>query len=74
MIVRPHSRSFVYDADDLRVIERDVRAAVAAGANGVVFGALDPRGDVDLGALAGSRPPRTGARSRFTARSTSRAI
>ena len=52
VIVRPHSRSFVYDADDLRVIERDVRAAVAAGANGVVFGALDARGDVDLGALA----------------------
>ena len=52
VIVRPHSRSFVYDADDLRVIERDVRAAVAAGANGVVPGALDARGDVDLGALA----------------------
>ena len=52
VIVRPHSRSFVYDADDLRVIERDVRAAVAAGANGVVFGALDARGDVDLDALA----------------------
>lgn len=52
VIVRPHSRSFVYDADDLRVIERDVRAAVAAGAHGVVFGALDARGDIDLGALA----------------------
>ncbi|KVN70269.1 copper homeostasis protein CutC [Burkholderia ubonensis] len=52
VIVRPHSRSFVYDADDLRVIERDVRAAVAAGANGVVFGALDARGAIDLDALA----------------------
>lgn len=52
VIVRPHSRAFVYDAADLRVIERDVRAAVAAGANGVVFGALDARGDIDLDALA----------------------
>ncbi|WP_323119694.1 copper homeostasis protein CutC [Burkholderia alba] len=51
VIVRPHSRSFVYDADELRVIERDVRAAVAAGAHGIVFGMLDARGDVDLGAL-----------------------
>ncbi|MBU9126708.1 copper homeostasis protein CutC [Burkholderia multivorans] len=52
VMVRPHSRAFVYEADDLRVIERDVRAAVAAGANGVVFGALDARGDVDVDALA----------------------
>lgn len=38
VIVRPHSRSFSYDASELAAIARDVRAAVAAGANGIVFG------------------------------------
>ncbi|AOJ70181.1 MULTISPECIES: copper homeostasis protein CutC [Burkholderia] len=51
VIVRPHSRSFHYDASELAAIARDVRAAVAAGANGVVFGMLDAHGDVDLAAL-----------------------
>ncbi|KVE39108.1 copper homeostasis protein CutC [Burkholderia sp. BDU5] len=51
VIVRPHSRSFHYDASELAAIARDVRAAVAAGANGVVFGMLDAHGDVDLDAL-----------------------
>ena len=47
VIVRPHSRSFVYDADDHAVMLRDVRAVKAAGANGVVIGMLNPRGDID---------------------------
>lgn len=51
VIVRPHSRSFRYDASELAAIARDVRAAVAAGANGVVFGMLDAHGDIDLDAL-----------------------
>lgn len=51
VIVRPHSRSFHYDADDLATIVRDVRAAVAAGAHGIVFGMLDAHGDIDVNAL-----------------------
>ncbi len=51
VIVRPHSRSFHYDADDLATIVRDVRAAVAAGAHGIVFGMLDAHGDIDVKAL-----------------------
>lgn len=51
VIVRPHSRSFSYDASELAAIARDVRAAVAAGANGIVFGMLDAHGDIDLDAL-----------------------
>jgi copper homeostasis protein len=51
VIVRPHSRSFHYDADDLAAIVRDVRAAVAAGAHGIVFGMLDAHGDIDVDAL-----------------------
>ena len=38
VIVRPHSRSFVYDADDYAVMLRDVRAVAAAAAHGVVIG------------------------------------
>ena len=47
VIVRPHSRSFVYDADDYAVMLRDVRAVKAAGANGVVIGMLKADGEID---------------------------
>lgn len=52
VIVRPHSRSFVYDADDHAVMVRDVRAVKAAGANGVVIGMLNPDGVIDRDQLA----------------------
>ncbi|CAB3661587.1 copper homeostasis protein CutC [Paraburkholderia rhynchosiae] len=52
VIVRPHSRSFVYDADDYAVMLRDVRAVKAAGANGVVIGMLNPAGEIDREQLA----------------------
>lgn len=52
VIVRPHSRSFVYDADDHAVMLRDVRAAKAAGANGVVIGMLNAAGEIDREGLA----------------------
>ncbi|MDR8400683.1 MULTISPECIES: copper homeostasis protein CutC [Paraburkholderia] len=52
VIVRPHSRSFVYDADDYAVMLRDVRAVKAAGANGVVIGMLDAEGGIDREGLA----------------------
>jgi copper homeostasis protein len=51
VIVRPHSRSFVYDANDYAVMLRDVRAAKAAGANAVVIGMLTPSREVDRDAL-----------------------
>ncbi|MEM5458661.1 copper homeostasis protein CutC [Paraburkholderia phytofirmans] len=52
VIVRPHSRSFVYDADDYAVMLRDVRAVKAAGANGVVIGMLNAAGEIDREGLA----------------------
>jgi copper homeostasis protein len=52
VIVRPHSRSFVYDADDYAVMLRDVRAVKAAGANGVVIGMLNAVGEIDREGLA----------------------
>jgi copper homeostasis protein len=51
VIVRPHSRSFVYDADDLAVMLRDVRAAKRAGANAVVIGMLTVSREVDRESL-----------------------
>ncbi|WP_279610403.1 copper homeostasis protein CutC, partial [Burkholderia territorii] len=43
VIVRPHSRGFVYTAEELAILERDTQAAIAAGASGIVFGALNAR-------------------------------
>jgi copper homeostasis protein len=47
VMIRPHSRSFVYDEGDLAAMERDIEFARRAGAAGVVFGALTPGGEVD---------------------------
>ncbi|WP_233846384.1 copper homeostasis protein CutC [Paraburkholderia sp. HD33-4] len=52
VIVRPHSRSFVYDADDYTVMLRDIRAVRAAGANGIVIGMLDAERAIDREGLA----------------------
>jgi copper homeostasis protein len=51
VIVRPHSRSFVYDADDYAVMLRDVRAAKVAGAHAVVIGMLTPSREIDRDGL-----------------------
>src|SRR3984957_9571136 len=47
VIVRPHSRSFVFDADDYAVMLRDIRAIAAAGAPGGGSGVLTAGGGVD---------------------------
>jgi copper homeostasis protein len=52
VIVRPHSRSFVYDTDDYAVMLRDIRAIKAAGAQGVVIGMLTADGEIDREGLA----------------------
>ena len=51
-LIRSRAGGFVYDDAALAVQVRDVRAAVAAGASGVVVGALTPRGVVDAAAVA----------------------
>ncbi len=50
VIVRPHARSFVYDAADVATIMEQVKALVEIGIHGIVFGAqtADGRIDVDL--------------------------
>ncbi|MDV7090807.1 copper homeostasis protein CutC [Rhodococcus sp. IEGM 248] len=50
-LIRCRPGGFVYDADEIAVMARDVRAAVNAGASGVVLGALTPDMTVDRDAL-----------------------
>lgn len=48
VLVRPRAGDFVHSEDDIAVMLADVEAARAAGAAGVVFGALDENGRLDL--------------------------
>jgi copper homeostasis protein len=46
-MVRPRAAGFHYSASEIAVMERDVLAALGAGAEGVVFGALQADGSID---------------------------
>lgn len=48
VLVRCRPGDFVYSDDEIAVMADDVAAAVAAGAAGVVIGALTPDGEVDV--------------------------
>jgi len=47
VIIRPHSQSFVYSEDDVKVMERDIEMVKKLGGNGVVFGPLTEEGTID---------------------------
>ncbi|MEO6309828.1 MAG: copper homeostasis protein CutC [Leifsonia sp.] len=47
VLVRPRPGGFVYSANEITTTVRDIRAAGAAGAGGVVVGALNADGTVD---------------------------
>ncbi|WP_239615059.1 copper homeostasis protein CutC [Cohnella mopanensis] len=51
VMLRPHANSFRYDADDLAVMKRDVRAIRACGAAGFVMGMLKRDNQIDVEAL-----------------------
>ncbi len=51
VLVRPRAGGFVYSDEECSLIEADVRAALRAGASGVVVGALTPGGKIDARAL-----------------------
>jgi len=48
VLIRVRAGGFVFDADEKTVMERDIAAAVATGAQGLVVGALTETGDLDL--------------------------
>lgn len=47
VMIRPHSRSFHYDEDDLITMEQDMAAFRQLGIDGYVFGLLTPEGAID---------------------------
>ena len=54
-MVRPRSGGFCYTAAEFATMERDAAAALAHGADGVVFGILHPDGTIDLDRTRGIR-------------------
>lgn len=61
VLIRPRAGGFHYTEDELLVSERDVRRAIGAGAAGVVIGALDADGSLDVDAMARLRDAAGGA-------------
>lgn len=50
VLIRPRGGDFIYDRHEILAMRRDIQAVAAAGAHGIVIGALTPDGDVDLAA------------------------
>jgi copper homeostasis protein len=50
VLIRPREGDFLYTAEEVEVMEHDVRLCASYGCNGVVIGALTPQGDVDVDA------------------------
>ncbi|MEA5124511.1 copper homeostasis protein CutC [Xanthomonas floridensis] len=48
VLIRPRVGDFVFSADEVEAMRRDVQQCVALGCDGVVLGALDRHGQVDM--------------------------
>lgn len=48
VIIRPRGGDFLYNELEAQIMERDIRQAKEAGADGVVIGCLTPEGDIDV--------------------------
>lgn len=51
VLIRPRTGDFLYDADEVDVMVRDIAAAREMDVDGVVIGALTRDGDVDIGTV-----------------------
>jgi len=51
VLIRPRAGDFLYTADELDVMERDIRVARALHVDGIVAGALTTEGDIDVAAM-----------------------
>ena len=61
-MARPRGGGFCYTPVEMAAMERDTEMAVAHGADGVVFGVLEPDGRVDIGADQAAAEPRRESR------------
>lgn len=50
-MIRPHARSFVYDAQDMTQVQASIQIARECGAAGIVFGSLTPARQIHSGQL-----------------------
>lgn len=50
VLIRCRDGNFVYTPDEVQTMSDDIRMALDEGADGIVVGALTPRGDIDLDA------------------------
>jgi len=48
VLIRPRAGDFLYGDDELDVMQRDIETCLSLGCDGVVFGALDAEGRVDV--------------------------
>jgi copper homeostasis protein len=48
VMIRPRGGDFHYSAEEFDIMRRDIRMAKQLGANGVVFGLLDPDGNLEV--------------------------
>lgn len=48
VLVRPRPGDFLYESEEVAVMIADIQACAKMGVNGVVIGALDPYGNVDM--------------------------
>lgn len=48
VLIRPRAGDFLYDDDEYAAMQRDIKAARTLGCEGVVIGALDADGNVDV--------------------------
>lgn len=48
VLIRPREGDFLYESDEVAVMVGDIRTCASLGVQGVVIGALDPLGNVDM--------------------------
>ena len=51
VIIRPRGGDFIYSPTELEIMQKDIETARETGVDGVVFGCLDKKGDIDMEAM-----------------------
>lgn len=51
VIIRPHSKNFIYTDKDIKIMQEDIRIAKELGANGIVIGVLTENNSINFRVL-----------------------